>query len=298
MASFSLRRAVGGLGQAAADIGQEMATTEIRKRATMELEEIRAKVQAERDARLSELQEGVQIRAEERKKKEGMEIGAEAEAARKGMVDDLSGTVRPRTALEGAEAEAGVYRKRGMLDAALKVEGDEKNRAERAETRLDTRADRNADNDRADRQLAEQKRHNQAVETRAQKLLDNQIENMGLERTIKQMQVNQAKEVEKYRGLATSEKDPTKRAEYREMYQLLTGKDNDNFVVSVDKSKDGLNNEVVRGIIKTDKRSGKVVYEPISGLRGDPPYQEGERLRSKRDGKEYVVENGVPVLVK
>jgi hypothetical protein len=125
------------------------------------------------------------------------------------------------------------------------------------------------------KQLEESSRHNKAMEgiaaanaKRAQTLLDEQIKGMGLERTVKELQIEQAKETKKYRDLATSETDPAKRAAAREAYQLLTGKDNDNFVVNLDKVKAPDGTEEVKGVIKTDKRTGKVTYESTESMKG------------------------------
>lgn len=63
---FNLRRGLIGLGESAAEVGKDWFGTEVRKNAAIDLEGVRAKIQEERDARLSELVEGRAIRSEDR----------------------------------------------------------------------------------------------------------------------------------------------------------------------------------------------------------------------------------------
>lgn len=118
-----------------------------------ELLKLRTESEQAFQTNLLKFREEAEIRGEVRKRTQAAAVGTEAETARTGMVDDLSGTFRPRTSLEGAEAEAGVYRKHGLIEAAQRTQENERSRQERAETRLDARTDRNADNQRADKQL-------------------------------------------------------------------------------------------------------------------------------------------------
>jgi hypothetical protein len=246
------------------------------------LQEEMAAIQKARDERLAELQEQAAVRsddrreqatvrAEDRKRAPFREAEAEFGTKSKELIDDPSGTVRERTDPEKRSLRAETYRSKGLVGEAMQMERDEMQRERDTKTDLA----RTRDDNRADSQLEEQRRHNKASEgiqaanaRRAQQLLDEQIKGMGLDRTMKELQLEQAKEQKKYRDLASNEADPAKREQYREMYQLLTGKDNDNFVVTVDKKKDEFGVETAQGIIKTDKRTGKVTYEAIEKLKG------------------------------
>src|SRR3990167_8906841 len=89
--------ALGGLGEAAIGVGARWQ----KQIGDETLQEKAAAIQAQRDKTLLEMKEQFDIRGENRKRDQAAAVGTEAEAARTGMVDDLSGTVRPRTALRG-----------------------------------------------------------------------------------------------------------------------------------------------------------------------------------------------------
>lgn len=231
--------ALGGLGEAAIGAGRQLG--DYASRSAIQAEA--AAIAKERDARLQEYA-----------------VSMERDVRQPFQRSEREGA----QAFTGAENEKGRTFQRSM-------ETDVRQPFQRAENE----ANRGLERDR----LTEQSRHNKANEgiqaqaaSRAQALLDEQIKNMGLERTVKQLQVEQAQETRKYRDLATNEKDPAKRAEYREVYQLLTGKDNDNFVITPDKTVDEFGKETVNGVIKTDRRTGKVTYESIAAIqRGGAP---------------------------
>lgn len=174
-----LSGAMRGIGEAGLDLTKRAADYLARS----EFQSEAAGVQKLRDERLAELAEQAAVRADERKRAPAIAAAADIEAGKGAMVDDASGTVRPRTRAEQAEFESGAYRKRGMIREALSIEDrefrkDEAGKADLARTR---------DDNRADTQLEEQKRHNKASEgiqvaaaRRAQSLLDLKIKGMGL----------------------------------------------------------------------------------------------------------------------
>jgi hypothetical protein len=168
---------IGGFGEGLGKFGEHLGR--------LNLQDEAGKIASAREERLSELRERAEIRGEERKRTQAAAIGTEAESARAGTVDDLSGTMRARTALEGSEAEAGVYRKHGLIDSAMRVQDSERSRQDRAEARLDARTDRNADNVRADKQFeattAHQKRQDDIAmqnAVRLKELTNAQIEHL------------------------------------------------------------------------------------------------------------------------
>lgn len=200
--------AMGGLGEGLMKSGAQLGEHASRSA----LQEEAAAIQKQRDATLAEMQERYTIRAEDRARTRSAAVGTEAEAARTGLVDDPSGTVRARNQLEGSEAEAGVYRKHGLVNEAMRVQDSERSRQERAEDRLDRRSDRTADNARADKQLTEQARHNKAMEgnaaasnSRLKELTDLQMKGLRFELEGKQELRTMQTDFEK-------ETDPAKRA--------------------------------------------------------------------------------------
>ena len=229
--------ALGGLGEAAIGAGRQLG--EYASRSNLQAEA--AAIAKERDARFEEFASKREIRQETRA--DAREVRQD-ERADKRLETQLSLTEKLAT----------------LTDTRIREEGK-------------------AGRDLQRKQLTESSRHNKSMEgiaadngKRAQSLLDEQIKNLGLDRTIKELQVGQEKEKKKYRDLATNETDPAKKAIYRETYQLLTGKDNDNFVVNLDKQIDpSTGAETVRGVIKTDKRTGAVTYLPIGAISAAKP---------------------------
>jgi hypothetical protein len=121
---------------------------------------------------------------------------------------------------------------------------------ERAErTAADTKAERATDNERADRQLSLQEKQEKrlaAVSSTDQKL--------------KQIQLGQAQEVETLRKRAGDKSlTPAERAEAKEMYQVLSGKDADQWEIV--KVKDQMGTEVVTG--RQNKKTG--AYQKFTG---------------------------------
>ena len=203
-----LSSAMGGLGEGLMKSGAQLGEYASRSA----LQEEQAKIQAMRDERLAELGEHYTIRAENRKRDLAVKIGSEAEAARTGMVDDPSGTVRPRTTLEGSEAEAAVYRKSGLIDQADRVQDRERMRQERSEERLDRRSDRNMDNERANRQLEEQSRHNRALEGLQSATNARLTELSKVQTAASQFDLDTKKELKAMQEQFANETDPAKRA--------------------------------------------------------------------------------------
>lgn len=276
--------AIGGLGDGLLSAGKQLGDYAARST----LQEEAAAIQKERDARLSELSEGRDIRAENRKRDFLVAAGSEADAAGNAPAyDAATDTARPRTAAEKAEARAGVYGKRGLIDQQMRSQDSATRSQEIVDARVERIAEHKTDNARADAQLAEQSRHNKATETISEAAAGRLADGAKLDNAIKQISLDNAKRVEELRKeFATA--NPERQKQITEQVQLLTGKDNDNYLPVP--LKDDMGN--VTGYKIFDKKRGEWV-EGKSG--GGTPYPEGAELKGK-DGLRYVVKDGVPVL--
>src|SRR3990167_3594249 len=170
--------------------------------------------EATRDARRAEQRKGELEYADTLRRKPGMEAAKEIEASRASPVDDLSGTARPKTKEEMADAEEGAYRRQGLVSEAMQVRTTEQTRQRDNQTALD----RTADNNRGERQLDLQAKN-----------FDVQAKGAALDRQIKQLTLDNAKRVDELRK-EFPDANPARQKEISESIQLLTGKDNDNYL--------------------------------------------------------------------
>ena len=212
-------------GGAVAEVGAEMGKSAIREGAE-------SRMLAQRGAQESSLMKeraAIEDMRLQRERDRMSKVGTEAEAARNGVVEEMGGTVRPYTPAESAQAAAGVYNKNGMIAEAMRTREFETQRAAQAEDKLDRRVDRTADNERADRQLEESKRHNQAVERIQAATQGRLAKGADLDNAIKQIQIDNVKRVESLKT-EFSKATPERKTAIKEEIQLITGKDNDNFL--------------------------------------------------------------------
>lgn len=153
---FSLSGAVAGAGGAAAEIGGGIIQENLRRETALDLEKVREAANIEREKRL----EQAQIRAEARARQPMKDAAADIERAKTELVDDPSGTARPRNAPEIAEAEEAAYRKHGLINEAMRSRDSERQRQRDAMTDVA----RTRDDNRADAQVSETARHNKVME--------------------------------------------------------------------------------------------------------------------------------------
>lgn len=199
-----LAGAIQGIGEAGLDLTKRAADYLARS----ELQSEAAEIQKLRDQRLQEFARSNLDYAHDLKTKDARAAAADIEAGKGAMVDDPSGTARPRTRSEQAEFESGAYRKRGMIQEALSIEDrefrkDEAGKADLARTR---------DDNRADSQLAEQARHNKAIEA-AQAASNARLAALAKVQTeAATFDLETKKDLKKLQDEYTAETDPAKRA--------------------------------------------------------------------------------------
>lgn len=112
-----------GLMRAGAQYGDYLSKSTLQSEA--------AEIMKERDARLSELRKGEMTFDQDLKRKPFIEAAAEVDQAKGGTVDaDMMGTQRPRNAAEMREVEKGAYKKRGLINEAMAMEGQDITREE------------------------------------------------------------------------------------------------------------------------------------------------------------------------
>lgn len=201
---FSLSQFVAG----AAETGQAIG-----------LKNIEADIVAERDRRMQEYQqqnmhlasglaEGREVRAEERRRAPYKAAEADVDKFRKSPIDDASGTVRTPGEAEVRAEEARIYRRHGLINEALNIEGQNMQRDR------DTRADlaRTRDDNRADTQLAEQIRHNRAMESNAAATNARMMELTKVQVDAARLDLNNKQELQDLQKKFDAETDPAKRA--------------------------------------------------------------------------------------
>lgn len=216
---------VGGVGEGMIRLGNLAGEYVVRSSLQAEA----AEIQKQRDQRLAELSEGAAVRAEDRKRVPYQRAAEKAKGLLASPVydEDASGNVTPRarTAGEEARARAGAYEAEGLPDMAstLRREGLDADRidTERRERALD-RVERGADRD-------ERREHHNALLT-LQRATEGRLKaGADLDNAIKTIALDNARRVEKLRGefgTATAER----KQQITEEIQLLTGKDNDNYL--------------------------------------------------------------------
>lgn len=227
--------AMSGFGEAAGHVGRQLGEHTSRSILQQEL----AAIARARDERLDEL-----------RRAPGMAAAADIEAARTGVVDDLSGTARPRTPAEMAEVEEGAYRKQGLVQEAMQVRSLEQQRGRDTDARLG----RARDDERADEQLQI-----------SRDTFDINAKGANLERQIKELALANAQRVEKLRTEFASA-SPEHKLQITEEVQLLTGKDNDQYLPVPIKDETG----AITGYQIFDKRRG-VWVEASPGAGGKSP---------------------------
>lgn len=301
-----LSGAMQGIGEAGLDLTKRAADYLARS----ELQSEAAEIQKLRDIRLQEFARANIDYAHDLKTKDARAAAADIEAGKGAMVDDASGTVRPRTRAEQAEFEASAYRKRGMTQEALSIEDrefrkDEAGKADLARTR---------DDNRADRQLDEQARHNKATEA-AQAATNARLATLAKVQTeAATFDLETKKELKKLQDAYTAETDPAKRATIERTILTRLGKAKE-LSEPVKAYVDTVKSELA-ALTKVEAETGSLPPASLQrraelqrqmanlastgtlGLdkaQSSPPYPDGTELKGK-DGKLYVVENGKPVL--
>lgn len=118
------------------------------------------------------------------------------------------------------------------------------------------------------------------------------LQKAGQEASKGQLELNQAAQVNTLREQLKAAKTPEEKAAAQSALKAYgIGNDENNFEPAYDT--DELGNKVFVGGF--DKRTGQVVPKGAGQSQSGSPYTEGQRLQGK-DGKTYVVKNGVPVL--
>lgn len=203
--------------------------------------------QRERDQWLDEL-----------KRAPGKAAASDIQKARETPVDDPSGTMRPRNASELATAEQDAYLRQGLVGEAMQSRQLEQQRERDNQAMLD----RNADNNRGERQLDLQRQQFDVTKKGAD--LDHQIKQFQL------ANVQRVEALKKEFGAAT----PERQKSITEEIQLITGKDNDNFLPVP--FKDDMGNIVRYDIF--DKKRGEWVQPKPPGAAGAPSQADIEGL--------------------
>lgn len=126
--------AMGGLGEGMQNASKVMGESLLRQ----ELEKIREA----REKRLAEIKHGLNVQEIEKrerlKRQPAIDAAADIERARSELVDDPSGTARPRTADEMRTFSADAYRRRGAPDVALQLEEADARREREARLERDS----------------------------------------------------------------------------------------------------------------------------------------------------------------
>ena len=121
-------------------------------------------------------------------------------------------------------------------------------------------------------------------------------EEMGLKRTAAGFQTRALQRVENLQTRYEAEKDPAKRSELARQLREIQGKEQPSEwgiqVTPTTKNADGSTTE--GSVIRYNKATGQAERVDTGANRNSAPYPDGTRLNGK-DGKAYVVRNGVPV---
>lgn len=258
-----LSGAMEGGGRALQNVGEQG----MRHVSASILQEQAAEIQRMREERLAEIRKGEIQFAEELRRAPAKAAAEEIDQKlAKPAYDEGSDSVRPHSPAEQAEVREGAYRRQGLVGEAQQERQTEMQR----QRDLDARSDREADNRRADRQLDENARHNQAVEMLQRGQLDEAKATGQLDRAIKQIAVDNAKRVDELRKEFAGA-TPERKREIQEEIQLLTGKDNDNYLPVPIKDETG----AITGYHVLDRRRGVWLDGPKGGAQGAPG--KGER---------------------
>ena len=170
--------------------------------------EEQANVQRLRDERLAELETRRETDKEGRAKAERLEVGEAITRAETARVDDLSGSIREQTPSEQLESRRKVYAGRGLIDQEMKS----KERIRPDEDARQRALDRSSDNQRADRHLDEQIRHDKATEA-AQAATNARLMALTKVQTdAATFDLESKKELRKMQDAFSAETDPVKRA--------------------------------------------------------------------------------------
>jgi len=258
---FSLNNAAAAAAAGVADVATTYAKTEIGTRAAMKLEDVRAKIQAERDARQNEFTAG------------------QNDASRQVTRDEGAAT---RTHQSNLQQSGFTHAENLEAGRQTHAEGLQK-------TALEAAAERHRES------LAVQ-RSGQAIQSRQ---LDVMEKGAKLDQDIKQIQLNNATEIEKLRKEFAAEKDPDKRAIISDNLRILTGKDTDKYLPVP--LKDDMGNitgyqifDTKRGAFVDNQKSGApgAVARPMTqaDMNALPP---GAKYINPADGKTYV-KRGAP----
>lgn len=227
MASGIVASAIGGAGEGVAEAGRALLGYAVKSK----LQEDAGEIQRLRDERLAEMdkakegrlfdqQKQIAAYQDELRRKPGMQAATEIDTeTSKPSYDEGTDSVRPRTPGERAGIEEKAYRKQGMISEAMQVRQTEQQRVERQEGHAVQREQMAATERYHNASLAIQA----AAEGRMKKGSD-------LDAQIKEITLGNLKEVESLRKEFTATQDPERKKQITETIQLLTGKDNDQYV--------------------------------------------------------------------
>lgn len=239
--------AMSGGGEALGHVGKQLGEHTSRSILQKEL----AEISKARDERLSELRRGELEFAEDLRRAPARAAAKEIDAARTGVVDDLSGTMRTRTPSEMAEVEEGAYRKQGLVQEAMQVRTLEQQRSRDNDTKLS----RARDDERADAQLQ-----------LSRDTFDVNAKGASLERQIKQITLDNAKRVDELRKEFAGA-TPERKLEIQEEVQLLSGKSHEKFLPVAIKDETG----AITGYQIFDTTRGRWVDQPGGAGGGKAP---------------------------
>jgi hypothetical protein len=119
---------------------------------------------------------------------------------------------------------------------------------------------------------------------------------LSMKREAQGFQTRAAQQLENLQNAYTTEKDPAKQAALARQIRGLQGKsDPADWAVQVTPTTKNADGSTTEGsVIRYNKSTGQAERVDLNGGAQASPYKEGQRLQGK-DGKAYVVKNGVPV---
>lgn len=217
--------AVSGLGEGMVRLGTQAGDYVFRSKIQAES----AEIQKLRDERLAELNEQATVRAEDRKRVPYQRAAEKAKGLLQAPVydEDASGNVTPRARTVGEEerVRAEAYEGEGLPEVAVQMRRDalvsDRTDQDRRDRILD-RGERSADRD-------ERREHHQALFT-LQRAAEGRLKKASdLDIAIKQITLNNAQRLDELRTEFQTASPERKQAITDEL-QLLTGKDNDNYI--------------------------------------------------------------------
>lgn len=255
---------IGGAMQGAGQAGTQLVgkAADYLERSTLQQE--MAEIQRLRDIRLAEVEKENLRYKDELQRAPGKRAAAAIKQASSTPVDDLSGTVRPRTDSELADARATAYADEGMVSEAQKEREMESTRQHRKEQGLIDRERLGVQARTSEDELAERRRHNQAIE-KIQAATEGRIKaGAELDNAVKQIALDNANRLEKLRGEFSTADAKRKEAIENEI-QVLTGKDSDHYLPVP--LKDDMEN--ITGYKIFDRKRGRWLDE--GGAQGGAP---------------------------